>query len=192
MMQGEQCNSLLADIAALARERDIVGHAVRVMRSAQAIASTLGLSQERIHRLGLAALLHDLGKIGLSATILRKPGPLAEEEWDMMHRHPGLGRLMLLRAGGDWASLAPIVAAHHERWDGRGYPQGLAKEAIPLEARILAVADSYDAMISPRAYQKPLTLEEARAELHRCAGHQFDPHIVAAFLPIDREWTHGN
>src|SRR5205085_11660073 len=103
---------------------------------------------------------------------------------DMLRCHPELGRQMLLRAGGDWASLAPIVAAHHERWDGRGYPRGLTKDAIPLEARILTVADAYDAMISPRVYHRPLTLEEARAEMQRCADHQFDPHVVTAFLHV--------
>jgi HD-GYP domain-containing protein (c-di-GMP phosphodiesterase class II) len=184
MMQGALFSSLLADITALARERDIVGHAYRVMRLAQTIASTLGLSQERVERLGLAALLHDLGKIALPKAILYKPGPLTEEEWDMVHRHPGLGRQMLVSAGGDWISLAPIVGAHHEHWDGHGYPRGLSKDAIPLEARILAIADSYDAMISPRVYQSPLTVEEAMAELQRCAGHQFDPQVVAAFLHL--------
>lgn len=184
MMQEDLFSSLMAEIAALAWNRDIVAHACRVMRLARITAQRLELSQERVSRLGLAALLHDMGKIAIPKAILDKPGSLTDEEWDMVRRHPELGRQMLLRAGGDWASLAPIVAAHHERWDGRGYPRGLTKDAIPLEARILTVADAYDAMTSPRVYQKPLTFMEARAEMQRCAGHQFDPHVVTAFLHV--------
>jgi len=174
----------MADITALAWDRNIVAHAYRVMSLARITARRLEISQERISRLSLAALFHDIGKIAIPKAILDKPGPLTDEEWDMVRHHPELGGQMLLKAGGDWASLAPIVAAHHERWDGRGYPYGLAKDAIPLEARILTLADAYDAMISARVYQRPLTLEEARAEMQRCAGHQFDPDVVTAFLHV--------
>lgn len=184
MMPEELPLPLMTTVTALARHDNIIGHGYRLVRPAQATACVLGLSQKRVHQVGLAALLHDLGKIAIPKAILYKPGPLNNEEWTIMHRHPEIGRQMLLRAGGDWASLAPIVGAHHERWDGLGYPRGLAEERIPLEARILAVVDSYDAMISFRVYQKPRTPAEARAELQRCAGHQFDPRVVVAFLCV--------
>ena len=170
--------------ATFAWARDIIAHSYRLMGPAQAIAYLLGLSQDEVNRVGLAAFVHDLGKFAIPTAILYKPGPLTEEEWIIIRHHPEFGCQMLLHAGGDWASLAPLVLAHHERWDGSGYPFGLAKKAIALEARILSVVDSYDAMISARVYRKPLTHKEARAELQRCAGHQFDPEVVAAFLPV--------
>ena len=184
MMPEELPLPLTTTVTALSQHGDIISHGFRLVRLAQATACVLGLSQKRVHLIGLAALLHDLGKIAIPKAILYKPGPLTNEEWTIMHRHPEIGCQMLLRAGGDWASLAPIVGAHHERWDGLGYPGGLAEERVPLEARILAVVDSYDAMISFRVYQKPRLAAEARAELQRCAGHQFDPRVVAAFLCV--------
>ena len=125
--------------AAFAWARDIIAHSYRLMRPAQAIACLLGLSQDEVDRVGLAALVHDLGKFAIPKAILYKPGPLTEEEWTIVRHHPEFSCQMLLHAGGDWASLAPLVLAHHERWDGSGYPYGLAKNAIALEARILSV-----------------------------------------------------
>jgi HD-GYP domain-containing protein (c-di-GMP phosphodiesterase class II) len=168
-------------------DRELIAHSCRLIAPAKATARGLGLSQEQIDCVGLAALLHDIGKLFIPLTILNKPGPLTWEEWAIIHLHPDMGSLVLLCAGGKWSALAPLVAAHHERWDGHGYPRGLAQEAIPLEARILAVADAYDAMTSPRAYHQPLTREEARTELRRCAGSQFDPTVVAAFLSVLEE-----
>jgi HD-GYP domain-containing protein (c-di-GMP phosphodiesterase class II) len=184
MIPEELLITYLSAVLTAAWDQTIMAHAYRLVRPAQATAYQLGLSQEEISRVGLAALLHDLGKVGIPKAILSKPGPLTDEEWAIVQRHPETGCQILLQAGGIWGSLAPIVAAHHERWDGCGYPRRLAKEAIPLEARILSVVDAYDAMISPRVYQKPLSQEEARAELQRCAGHQFDPQVVAAFLRV--------
>jgi len=157
-------------------------HAQRVVAMAEATARVLGRSAEEIQLVRLGALLHDIGKISIPNEILHKPGPLTEEEWGVMHRHPDMGRQILAQAGGRFELLSHIVVAHHERWDGTGYPYGLAKEGIPLGARILSVVDSFDAMTSQRPYRQPLPLEQARAELQKCAGSQFDPQVVHAFL----------
>jgi HD-GYP domain-containing protein (c-di-GMP phosphodiesterase class II) len=169
---------------ALTGYQDFIAHSYRLVRPARAIARALGMSPHEVERIGLAALLHDVGKLAIPKAILCKPGPLTEKEWVVMHRHPEIGHLMLSLAGEDWADLGPIIVAHHENWDGGGYPAGLAKDAIPLEARILSVVDAFDAMISGRIYQQPLSHEEARAELKRCSGNQFDPTMVAAFLQL--------
>ena len=165
-------------------KRDIIAHGYRLVWPGQATASILKMSAEQITRVGQAALLHDLGKLALPRAILLKPGPLSAEEWAIIHRHPELGAQMLSRAGAGWAELGRIVVAHHERWDGGGYPRGLAREAIPLEARIPSVVDAFDAMTSPRVYRQPRAREEARAELERCSDLQFDPLVVAAFLQV--------
>lgn len=165
-------------------KQEIIAHGYRLVWPTRATAGILGMPAEQISRVGLAALLHDLGKLVLPRAILLKPGPLSAEEWTIVHRHPELGAQILSLAGVRWAELGRIVAAHHERWDGGGYPRRLAGEAIPLEARILSVVDAYDAMTSPRVYRQPLSHEEARAELERCAGRQFDPVVVAAFLQV--------
>ncbi len=170
-------------LAASTYDRETGDHAQRVMQLAEAIARRLAQSEEEIHLLRLAALLHDIGKIGIPDVIRLKPAPLTQEEWDVMHRHPDIGRQLLEQAGVAFHPLASIVGAHHERWDGRGYPDGVAKDEIPLGARILAVVDSYDAMTSPRIYKRnPLSTAQARAELQRCAESQFDPRVVEAFL----------
>jgi len=130
----------------------------------------------------LAALLHDIGKVGIPHEILHKPGPLTDDEWSVMRRHPKIGRQILAQAGGKFELLSHIVVAHHEHWDGKGYPYGLSGETIPLGARILAVIDSFDAMTSNRPYRKAMPVSDARNELQRCAGQQYDPRVVAAFL----------
>jgi HD-GYP domain-containing protein (c-di-GMP phosphodiesterase class II) len=169
-------------------KRDIIAHGYRLVWPAQATASILEMHAEQISRVGLVTLLHDLGKLALPSAILLKPGPLSAEEWAVIHRHPELGAQMLSLAGAGWAELGRIVLAHHERWDGSGYPSGLARDAIPLEARILSVVDAFDAMTSPRVYRQPLASEEARAELKRCSGRQFDPLVVSAFLQVLNGW----
>ena len=175
-------------LAASALDRETGDHAQRVMLLAEAIARRLAQSEEEIHLLRLAALLHDIGKIGIPDVIRLKPGPLTHEERDVMHRHPDIGRQLLEQAGGTFHPLASIVGTHHERWDGRGYPNGVAKDEIPLGARILAVVDSYDAMTSPRVYKRdPLSTAQAQAELQRCAESQFDPSVVEAFLQVLEE-----
>ena len=169
---------------------DIIAHSSRLVRPAQAMAWELGLTREKVRRVGLAALLHDLGKFALPGTILQKPGPLSIEEWDLVRRHPDIGCRIIQRLGGLWEGVALIVAAHHERWDGRGYPRGLVREQIPLEARILAVVDAFDAMTTPRVYRASLSVEEAREELARCSGQQFDPRVVEVFLRIEVRQPH--
>lgn len=160
-------------------------HAQRLVGLAAATAVRLQLRQDEIFQLRLAALLHDIGKVGIPTAILHKPGPLDASEWHIMRLHPQIGQYILLMAGGIFKRLAPMVVAHHEHWNGGGYPVGLRGEDIPLLARILAVVDSYDAMLSCRTYydsDRPLSMIEACRELQRCAGQQYDPHVVAAFL----------
>lgn len=159
-------------------------HAHRMVQLAEETARELGRSEEEIHLVRLAALFHDIGKIGIPDAILHKPGSLTEEEWIVMRRHPVLGQHILEEVGGIFELLSHIVVAHHERWDGHGYPHGLAQNAIPLGARILTVVDSYDAMTSQRPYRQPLSVAQARAELQRCAGSQYDPQVVEVFLRV--------
>lgn len=157
-------------------------HVLRTTHLAAALASRLHLSDEERYLLCLATLLHDIGKIGIPAAILNKRGSLTEREWAVMRQHSEIGQQILLLAGGVFGCLAPIVVAHHERWDGQGYPYGLAGEEIPYAARILTVVDAFDAMTSRRPYQHPLSTSEAYRELLRCSGSQYDPYIVYAAL----------
>lgn len=140
--------------------------------------------EEEIVLLRLAAQLHDIGKIGIPEAILHKPGPLNDDEWNVMRRHPQIGQQILTQARGQFGLVSHIVVAHHERWDGQGYPYKLAQQEIPLGARILSVIDAYDAMTSSRPYREALPLAEAYAELQRGAGSQFDPQVVAVFLHV--------
>jgi putative nucleotidyltransferase with HDIG domain len=146
----------LAAVASV-RDRETSAHAQRMVHLAEATARLLGRSDEEVHLIRLAALLHDIGKLGIPDAILHKPGPLTEQEWAVMSRHPEIGRQILVQAGGIFVLLSRIVVAHHERWDGNGYPYGLTQDAIPLGARILAVVDAYDAMISQRPYRQALS-----------------------------------
>ncbi len=170
--------------AASARDRGTDDHSHRMVVLAEATARALHQSEEEVHLVRLGALLHDIGKIGIPDAILHKPGPLSDEEWAIMRLHPEIGQKILTQAGGAFRALATIVVAHHERWDGHGYPLGLEHEAIPLAARILTVIDSYDAMTSHRVYRKAMSPLDAREELQRCAGTQYDPDVVAAFLHV--------
>jgi len=161
-------------------------HSETVGRYAELMARELGLPERRVGRVRLAGLLHDVGKVGVPDAILRKPGPLTDEERAVILRHPELGAQIL-----EHPSLADVqawVAAHHERPDGAGYPRGLSGEELPLEARIIAVADAYEAMTSDRSYRDSVGHAAARAELRRHAGRQFDARVVEAFLAVlDRE-----
>ena len=162
------------------RDSGTAQHSQTVGRLSEQIAVGLGLDSERVERIRLAGLLHDIGKIGVPDPILQKPGALSEEEWAEMRKHPELGARILTGANLD--DIAGWVLAHHERPDGRGYPSGLAGEDIPLEARILAVADSFEAMTSDRVYRPGMPIAAAVAELRRCAGTQFDERVVEVFL----------
>jgi diguanylate cyclase (GGDEF)-like protein/putative nucleotidyltransferase with HDIG domain len=161
-------------------------HSETVGRYAELMARELGLPERRIGRVRLAGLLHDVGKVAVPDAILRKPGALTDEEWAVIVQHPALGAQIL-----EHPSLADVqawVGAHHERPDGTGYPHGLSGEALPLEARIVAVADAYEAMTSDRSYRDAIGAQKARAELRRHAGTQFDGDVVEAFLAVlDRE-----
>jgi diguanylate cyclase (GGDEF)-like protein len=170
---------LLAEALDL-RDPSTAQHSQTVGRYAREIALALGLPADRVERVHAAGVLHDLGKVGIADAILHKPGPLSEAEWKEMKRHPKIGAQILRHAG--MHDLADWVGAHHERIDGRGYPSGLNENEIPLEARILAVADAYEAMVTDRCYRPGISAAEARAELVRCAGTQFDLTVVNAFL----------
>jgi diguanylate cyclase (GGDEF)-like protein len=155
-------------------------HSRTVGEFAREIAVRLGLSPERVKRVHAAGVLHDLGKLGIADAILYKPGALSDSEWEEIKRHPEIGARILLHAG--LTDIAQWVRAHHERIDGRGYPDGMSAEEIPVEARILAVADAYEAMIADRPYRPGMTPQAARGELERCSASQFDPVVVQAFL----------
>ncbi|MBA2394859.1 MAG: HD-GYP domain-containing protein [Ktedonobacteraceae bacterium] len=165
-------------------DQDTSAHGQRVMLLAEGVARELQIAEDEIFLVCLAALLHDIGKANIPEAILNKRGPLDELELRVIRRHPEFGQMMLLQVGGIFERLAPAVLTHHERWDGKGYPNKVSGEEIPLAARIIAVTDAYDAMVQRRAYHKPLTHTEACVELQRCAGSQFDPHIVALFLSL--------
>ena len=139
----------------------------------------MGLDAEEVELVRLAGSLHDLGKLAIPEEILRKPDDLTESELLVLRRHPQIGYRMLRSLGVE--PVSTWVLHHHERWDGRGYPHGLSGEDIPLGARILFVADAYDAMTTDRVYRGRLSHDRAIAELERCAGTQFDPDVVAAF-----------
>ena len=176
------------------RDTETEGHARRVVRYMELIAEGLQVPTEQHATLRRGALLHDIGKIGVPDHILRKPGPLTENEWYTMKTHPDLGAKIIANVP-FLEAVAVIIRAHHERWDGNGYPEGLAGEQIPLGARIFAVADSFDAMTSDRPYRRGRPLDEALAEIERCAGTQFDPQVATAFLavPLPRiEAIHAN
>jgi response regulator RpfG family c-di-GMP phosphodiesterase len=162
-----------------AMDRYTAGHSDRVTRLARMVALELDLPLDEVETVTQAALMHDIGKIGCQAN-LNKPGKLSAEEYEIFKAHPTFGRQILEPI----TFLRPIVAgvlSHHERWDGTGYPEGLKGEEIPLAARILAVADTYDAMTSSRAYRKALNHDVTMREIRRCGGSQFDPAVVSAF-----------
>ena len=170
-----------ASLAKAVDARDVYtgSHSERVGELAARIARRLGVDEPQIELTRLAGSLHDLGKLAIPEEILRKPGALNESERLVLQRHPQIGYRMLESLGVE--PIAEWVLHHHERWDGSGYPDRLSGEQIPLGARIIFVADAFDAMTSERVYRKPLSERDAVAELERCAGTQFDPAVVDAF-----------
>ncbi|MDQ6888130.1 MAG: response regulator [Gemmatimonadota bacterium] len=158
------------------------GHSIRVSRYATAIAQTLGLDGEMLRQVELGGHLHDIGKIGVREAVLNKPGKLTADEYKHIMTHPMLGWRILKPLLGDAPIALNIVRWHHERFDGRGIPDGLAGLDIPLEARIVSAADAFDAMLSRRPYRSGLSLAEAIDEIRRNAGSQFEPLVVDAFL----------
>jgi diguanylate cyclase (GGDEF)-like protein/putative nucleotidyltransferase with HDIG domain len=164
------------------RDSGTAAHSERVGRYAGAIARELGLPADVVERVRFGGIVHDVGKIGISDGVLRKPGWLSDEDWVEMRRHPEIGARIL--RGANLEDIGEWILLHHERPDGQGYPEGRAGNEIPLEARILAVADAYEAMTSERVYRPAMSTHAAREELRHCAGSQFDDHVVEAFLEL--------
>jgi putative nucleotidyltransferase with HDIG domain len=168
------------------RDSETEGHSRRVVEYMELIIAELSVPTEDLAMLRRGALLHDIGKIGVPDNVLRKPAALSDAEWVLMKRHPEHGARIISRIP-FLEDVSRIVRHHHERWDGQGYPDGLAGEAIPLGARIFSVGDSFDAMTSDRPYRRAMSVEDARREVLRCRGTQFDPHVVDAFMRISVE-----
>ena len=169
-----------------AKDRYTLGHSDRVTERAVIIAGEAGLSERRIEQIRLAGTVHDIGKIGVPESILQKPGRLTEEEYDQVKLHPDTSELILEPIIHDREVLS-IVRHHHERFDGRGYPAGLKGEDISLGARIVAIADAYDAMTSDRPYRDGMSLDEAKKQLLSNRGSQFDPSLIEVFISIEEK-----
>jgi response regulator RpfG family c-di-GMP phosphodiesterase len=157
------------------------GHASAVAALADMVSRRLALPEDERRSIHYAALLHDVGKLRLPQGLLTAERTLTEEEMRLMREHPALG-VALLRPISKWGTLSPVIHTHHERWDGKGYPRGLAGDAIPLGGRIVAVAEAFEAMTRSLPHRKALTVEEALAEVERCAGSQFDPEVARVFV----------
>jgi putative nucleotidyltransferase with HDIG domain len=159
------------------------GHAGRVAGLALAVARSLGWEQRQLALVQVGALLHDVGKLALKPDLLGKPGPLTPGERARVQTHPLEGARLVTRLT-DMQHALPCVLYHHERWDGRGYPMRLVGEAIPLEARLIGIADAFDAMTSVRPYRGAMSVEAALTEVVRCAGTQFDPVLARAAIEV--------
>ena len=175
-------------VAAEYRDDDTRHHTQRVGRLAARLGSQLGLDPATVSTLGDVAPLHDLGKIAISDAILLKPGRLTQQEFETVKKHSRLGAEILSGSNSPlFTTAATIALSHHERWDGTGYPDGLAGDAIPLAGRIVALADAFDAMSYTRPYKPALALAEVQLELNRCSGTHFDPAVTDAFNQLDQE-----
>jgi two-component system cell cycle response regulator len=171
--------------AALARRLPDLGEPSNdVAGDVRMLAHTIGMDGAALEQVVKASDLHDIGKLGIPDEILSRPGPLSEEEWEFMKRHTLMGEQIIAAAGPSLEQIAPLVRSSHERWDGTGYPDRLAGEEIPLGARVIAICDSFRAMIDERVYKRAMSVEEALAELRRCAGTQFDPELVEVFCRL--------
>ncbi len=177
-------NTMLKNLEAKSFETE--DHYSGMQNVAQKISKKVGISESELNRLKKLILLHDIGKINISEEILTKPGPLSDEEWALIKKHPEIG-WRITRATEEFAYVADEILRHHERWDGNGYPLGLEGKEIPLLARITAIADAQDVMSHGRPYRKPLSQKEIIAEFKKCAGTQFDPELVEIFLSILKE-----
>jgi HD-GYP domain-containing protein (c-di-GMP phosphodiesterase class II) len=179
---------LLRTLLLALREHDAYTyrHSLRTVRLSLLLGRACGLSAARLRVLCLGALVHDVGKLLVPGGVLHKPGRLTPVEWEAVRRHPEDGARLLREAAPSSPALR-VVAEHHERWDGGGYPAGLRAGGIDVCARVVAVADAFDAMTSERPYRRAAGCEESAAELRRCAGTQFDPRIVEAFCRLRRE-----
>jgi len=178
-------NSVVASIKTtmFAKSQETEEHAERLAALTNTMGKKLNLQQVELNELELLATLHDIGKVGVSDQILNKPGKLTEEEWDQMKMHSEIGYKIAM-ASPELMPIADYILSHHERWDGHGYPQGLAGHKIPLASRILAVADAFDAMTEDRVYRKAMSIEDALKEIKKNSGTQFDPEVVDTFLML--------
>jgi HD-GYP domain-containing protein (c-di-GMP phosphodiesterase class II) len=188
-LRAEAETIIAAGIDVLARAVDIRDvytgrHSAQVGNLARRVGERLGMSAAELELLERAARLHDVGKLAVPDTILQKPGPLDDAEWEVMRRHPEWGAEMVGSVPG-LERLGALVGYHHERWDGRGYPHGLKGAAIPLASRVISVCDAFEAMVSDRPYRSSLNVEAALGELLEGAGTQFDPAVVAAVVELE-------
>jgi putative nucleotidyltransferase with HDIG domain len=168
------------------RKQNKEWHSYRVSRLCSYMGEALGLRNLMVQDLIIAGMLHDIGKICIKEEILKKPGRLTMEEWDEIKRHPEIGYRILSQVNGI-KEIIDCVLSHHERWDGKGYPKGLREKEIPLAARIVAIADAYDAMTCERTYREVFSKEIALEELQHNAGTQFDPYLVKVFVEMMQE-----
>lgn len=178
-------------LAAEYRDDDTLQHTERVGQLSALVADRMTLAPETVALIRQAATLHDVGKLGVSDSILLKPGRLTAEEWELMKRHSKIGAAILTGSSSPVLQLGERIAHwHHERWDGSGYPDGLAREAIPISARIVAITDVFDALTHERPYKHAWPVNDALAEIEHLAGLQFDPEVVTAFLSLDLDHQH--
>jgi len=173
-------------------ERDFInsGHAERMSVNSKFLAQKMGMDERQINDLILLSHIHDLGKVGIPEEVLFKPGHLDRGEWEHIKNHPLLG-YQIASSSADLDHIADLILYHHERWDGKGYPYGLKGEEIPLECRMLAIVDAFDAMTNTRPYRAAFTVEEALEEIRRCAGTQFDPNLAEVFIDLIEEQRLG-
>ncbi len=164
------------------------GHVARMERLAVFMGEILLLRQDQVDRLALLTKFHDIGKIGIPDNILKKPAKLTDDEWKIMRTHPAIGERIALEST-DLKDIAPLILRHHERYDGKGYPLGIAGDEIPIECRILAIVDTFDAMTNDRPYSKAVTRDDAENEIRRCSGTQFDPLMVEVFILVINDYV---
>ncbi len=164
------------------------GHVARMERLAIFMGEILLLRQDQVDRLALLTKFHDIGKIGIPDSILKKPARLTEDEWKIMRTHSSIGERIALEST-DLKDIAPLILRHHERYDGKGYPLGIKGDEIPIECRILAIVDTFDAMTNDRPYSRAVSAEEAEAEIKRCSGSQFDPLLVEVFILVINDYN---
>jgi putative two-component system response regulator len=181
----EAAHGVVAALANAVEAKDVTTehHCQRLAGYAHSLAAAVGLEGGELRAVSFGALLHDVGKIGVSESILTKPAPLTVAEWAEMRRHPEIGE-QICRPLASSPQFVPIIRHHHERWDGNGYPDGLRGEAIPIGARIVGLVDAFDAMVNDRPYRPALTVSQAVAEVRAGTGRQFDPGLVPHFLDL--------
>ena len=184
-------SSILSSIKAIMFEKsqETEEHTERLRQLSRSIGLAMSLTEDQLNELELLSTLHDIGKMGIDAKILSKPGKLSDEEWVEMRKHPEVG-FRIAQATPEFVPIAKYILCHHERWDGKGYPQGLIGEQIPLLSRIVAIVDAFDAMTNDRAYRVAMTKGEAIEEIRRNSGTQFDPEVTRAFIEkvLGQEW----